>query len=810
MNELDLSLNTAVDQIPNKFPTVAAPYRIAVIGDCVKQADFGKGQPFTSPLGDLVFAVMNNCGIAREACFVGNVCQFRPPSDALHNLPWDGQEVQQSLQTLSKDLKEFKPNLCILLGDAPMTAAFGEVKPSRSYRGSLFQCDRLDSPFYNLKFICSFDPADVQKQYTLMPLFASDLRRAREEGEFSDLRLPQRTLDIHLTAFEIIQRLEAITPSDLVSIDIEGGIQQGMSCLSISTDPLNAFIVSFGRHSVEEEALIYRALHRVLNSNEIPKCLQNSLYDRMVLAYRYGLLVRNVREDTMLKAWEIYSELPKDLGTLISIFIKEPYYKTERKTDSQEVHHRYCCKDSACTLEIARAQDAFLEGAPRQHYEFNLKLLDVLLYMQLDGWNFDTELAKQKELELKIAKSECLARIETHTSVKLNPGSPKQVAELLYDFKGLPRQFKKVAGRLTTKVTTDTPALLNLYKNHKDPVLFEIILYRRLGKLEDVVKAKLDKDGRLRCSYNIVGTDTGRISCSASVTGSGFNLQTVTKKLRCLFRADPGYHLFQCDLAGADGWTVAAHCLAQGDSTMWDDYKAGLKPAKIIAAMYEKGREVNQLPREQLKLICAEVDQDGWLYFGCKRVQHGTNYSLGKLTMAETIMEDSYKYLGYPIYMEPQVCVNLQGLYLSRYPGVALWQNFIKRQVLEKGFITSASGHVRKLFGRRRRGREVDHETYRAALAEEPQANTTYATMLAKERLIDDPENYTPEGLFRVVPKHTVHDALIGQFKIEDTNWAVPKLRSWFNNPITIANTTLVIPFEGGYGPSWGELPHEI
>ena len=90
-----------------------------------------------------------------------------------------------------------------------------------------------------------------------------------------------------------------------------------------------------------------------------------------------------------------------------------------------------------------------------------------------------------------------------------------------------------------------------------------------------------------------------RVSCSTSATGSGFNLQTVTKALRVLFKADPGYHLFQCDLSGADGWTVAAHSAALGDSTMLDDYLGGLKPAKLIALFHEKP-QCGKLTREDL------------------------------------------------------------------------------------------------------------------------------------------------------------------------------------------------------------------
>jgi hypothetical protein len=51
-----------------------------------------------------------------------------------------------------------------------------------------------------------------------------------------------------------------------------------------------------------------------------------------------------------------------------------------------------------------------------------------------------------------------------------------------------------------------------------------------------------------------------------------------------------------------------------------------------------------------------------------------------------------------------------------------------------------------------------------------------------------------------------VHDALVGQFKIEDTAWAIDKIKSYFDNPLVIANQKITIPFEGNYGTSWGKL----
>jgi hypothetical protein len=101
------------------------------------------------------------------------------------------------------------------------------------------------------------------------------------------------------------------------------------------------------------------------------------------------------------------------------------------------------------------------------------------------------------------------------------------------------------------------------------------------------------------------------------------------------------------------------------------------------------------------------------------------------------------------------------------------------------------------------------------ACAEEPQNNTTYATKLAIKRLWNDPDNWV-HGLgtatnqnktrLKILPLITVHDSLNGQFRKEDTTWAVGKIKQWFNNPLQVAGQEIVIPFEGAYGTSWGNL----
>lgn len=794
-------------RVPNVFPTIHnLSYRLAIVGEAPGADEESYGIPFVGASGKLLDSILSSVGILRSGCFVGNICKYRPPGNDITEFGLSHDKVLEGVSELRAELSQFQPNCILLLGNTPLHFA-ANLSGISSWNASILSTSWG-------KAVAGIHPAAVLREYKDWPLLRHACARARAEAEYPDLRLPQRTLELNLSANEICHRLNNWPAGRLASFDIEGGLD-AFPCCSIAGESNRGFIIAWSRFSELEQGRIATSLSRFLYSSSIPKVLQNSLYDRFVLAYGYRMLIRNVVDDTMLKQWEVYPELPKGLGTIASIWTKEPYYKFERKTDDPDRFYEYCIKDSCVTLEASLAQDNALSEPARRHYRWNVDLLNPLLYMELRGLAYNKTLATLELSQVQSALAECATRLELRTGYSLLGAkgslSSTKLKKCLYSEKGYPEQ-KKGRGP-TAKVTTDVVALLELKKKYvNDPFLSDILLHRKLEGIKETLEVATDPDGRVRCGYNLVGTETGRLTCYTSPTGSGANLQTITKKLRKLYTADEGYWLFQCDLSGADGWTVAARCLSHNDPTMWDDYTFGLKPARIIALMYHHGTEATKCSREELKARCkSEVDDDGWLYFACKRIQHGTNYGMQEKTMATQIMQDSYKMTGTPIYIEPKVCAQLQRLYLIRYPGIFQWHNWAKRQVFEGQNQTCASGHTRTFFGRRKswdhksRSFAADHETWKEFLSNEPQDTTTYATNLALHRLWNDPENRSGKSLV-IEPLHQVHDALIGQFPRISTDWAITKISSYFQNTLCIANTTVIIPFDGAYGPSWGEL----
>lgn len=888
--------------VPNVFPILNnQPYRIAIIGDFPGKADIHHRKPFcrqgtpeypySGSIGAKLEEKLSQAGVARDACFIGTICQFSEHQDYLDKkIDLNQPKIQESLATLTTDLEKYNPNVCLLLGRAALYAAKGTTNID-AWRGSVFISD-VPGPFYGRKCIATNHPRVCQAQYSLMPLLTFDIAKVAKEGRTPTFVPPVRNLRINLTAQETVDELIKIKQTKpKIALDIEGYVD-AMSCLSISPDPSYAFIVVLANKNntnywdnEDDELRIWRALADVLEDSSILKVLQNSLYDRFVLQYSYGLIVRGVVDDTMLRHWELYCEFEKNLGFQCSIYTQEPYYKQERKDPDLDTFHRYCCRDSAVTLEINERLSKFLQPSQDAHYRFNVALLNPLMYMENRGILYDKPAAEaclkiveehlavlQSKLDSLTGKGcptyeslhELLAKVQEVMCYKKDREQPKKdyveiyprirqmlatcvaegrqpsttelnyisvesdfsmnirapmFREYLYGPLGLPEQRKK-NDRDEWVITADYEALLKLQKIKPTEVVDLAIQIGVLRTRSQMLGISADADGRVRCGYNVVGTETGRLTCYTSPTGSGYNLQTIPDKdkskpdghplregMRHLFKADPGYHMFQCDLSGADGWTIGANLAALGDRTMLDDLRAKIKPAAKICYMLRHGN--NSLlgkSREEQKELLKEIKKEDWDYFACKQGIWGTCYLMGHDTLIKVIAIQSEG----KMWLSKKEVADFQNAVFSAYK-VKLWQDWMQRKLSTKPELVACNGFKRRFFAR-------PNEALGQALSHEPQVITTYATNQAMHKLWRDPENRIINqsdsvGIsnanrcrLRIEPLHQVHDALIGQFKIEDTSWAVDRIKSYFDNPVVVAGIKLIIPFEGNYGESWGNL----
>lgn len=186
--------------------------------------------------------------------------------------------------------------------------------------------------------------------------------------------------------------------------------------------------------------------------------------------------------------------------------------------------------DSDYMARLARKYHRLLdEYQPKVDAELE-KLKPLIDDWRIKGGAEPVELGKTK------TKSECL-------SDPVNVESPAQLAILVYDVLGIPPVNKNKPRSM------DKNTIPMLLEKHDIPLLgilferkqFKTLVQNFIDKLPGMVNPK---DGRMHCSFNQLGTVTGRFSCSNP------NLQQIPSKnheIRLMFEASPG-----CVLIGSD------------------------------------------------------------------------------------------------------------------------------------------------------------------------------------------------------------------------------------------------------------------
>lgn len=387
--------------------------------------------------------------------------------------------------------------------------------------------------------------------------------------------------------------------------------------------------------------------------------------------------------------------------------------------------------------------------------------------------------------------------------------------DFLYETCALPVQYKKDPQTKLLRPTTNYEALLKLSKISSHPVISISLDLSRLRTRAQMLAIR-SINGRMHCSYNLVGTETGRITSSKSILPSygkkrvGANLQTIpddwdtsdpdsplAQGMRDLFLADEGCYIGKADLKGADGWTIGAYMAAIGDRTMLDDLLYGIKPAQVVAYILMHGEtQYKQFSHDRAALLDAVqcVKKDMWQYFVSKVGIWGYFYTMGPkaLAMNVFIQSEGATVLSEKDAREFQRCIGV------RYNAHRLHKYF-ENQIHIHPYpfkLECPNGMTRRFFGRKK-------EILGEVLAHVPQVVTTHATVMAATNLWMDVDNRRTDGSLRVEILHQVHDELVMQWKIEDTQFAKEKIKLWFNNPIKIMNQVVTIPYDGAYGTAW-------
>lgn len=287
------------------------------------------------------------------------------------------------------------------------------------------------------------------------------------------------------------------------------------SLIKDSRDALNAFLSDTGTRLVAHDAK-----------------------EEMKLLEAHDLIISNWSFDTMLASYVLGAgERNHDLGT---VGARYAHVQLEQEADTlmQASVIRACVKPLRSALHEERLQPIL--------DRFELPLVPVLRAMEREGILINRDYLRSLSKEMTKTKVEIEKKMIKVAGSEFNPGSPTQLADILFVKLGLPTKGVK---RGKTGYSTAAQELEKLRGQH--PIIELIEDYREVSKLlstyVDVLPDLAASDGRIHTTYDQAVAATGRLSSNDP------NLQNIPirtelgRKIRRAFIAKPGYKLLSCD-----------------------------------------------------------------------------------------------------------------------------------------------------------------------------------------------------------------------------------------------------------------------
>lgn len=238
--------------------------------------------------------------------------------------------------------------------------------------------------------------------------------------------------------------------------------------------------------------------------------------------------------------------------------------------ENEQIYNGLDCCLTHEVLEAIRQVDSSVRvgaNSPHTIYEFERALQAPVLDMMLRGFRID-QYERNKGiaiLETEIARLQTLLNRFANAiwDKPLNANSPAQLKSFFFEAMNIPEIWSSKKGE--RKLSVDREALEKIDNYfHARPFVATILALRDAAKQLSVLKTEVDYDGRMRTSYNVAGTETGRFSSSTNAFGTGTNLQNISAPLRKIFVADAGYKICGIDLEQAEsrevGWLSGTIC----------------------------------------------------------------------------------------------------------------------------------------------------------------------------------------------------------------------------------------------------------
>ena len=396
------------------------------------------------------------------------------------------------------------------------------------------------------------------------------------------------------------------------------------------------------------------------------------------------------------------------------------------------------------------------------YYDVELPLCAVLARMEQRGFLIDRAALAQFGKTLQTSITQLEQQIYAAAGAPFNINSPKQLGKVLFEDMQLPHGKKTKTGWSTNADVLD--------KLRGVPIVADVLQYRQYAKLKstyaDGLLKAVSPDGRIRTSFQMTVTATGRLS---STEPNLQNIPTRTElgsQMRRMFVAAPGNVLVDADYSQIE-LRLLAHI--SGDEAMCRAFRSGEDFHTLTAA-----RVFHVEPQD----VTPEMRRRA------KAVNFGVVYGISSFSLSQdigvTVAEAKE-------YMER---------YFQTYTGVRAYMDRIVEQA-------RADGYVETLMHRRRALPELKSSNHNLrAFGERVALNMPIqgtAADLMKLAMVRVERRLANEGLAAQLIMQ-VHDELIVECPEDEAARVQALLEEEMSGVMTLA---VPLPAEAHCGKNW-------
>ncbi|MHA1591427.1 MAG: DNA polymerase [Candidatus Heimdallarchaeaceae archaeon] len=783
---------------------------IMLIGEAPGESEERVGRPFVGASGKLLKHMLLHAGISFDDCYVTNVVNERPPNNDFgyyyeqksRKIPKPA--LEDCWKKLRQKVRDIRPNVVVAIGAEALRALTGE-KSITPWRGTIMLFD-------GIKVIPIFHPASVLRNYNQHVIVEMDLQKVFNERFFPEYKKPYIETITSPTFKQVIDWLSDI--DKYLSFDIET-IDRQVRCLGFAKlmpdGCISSICIPFMKFasssmtslngskyirlgnlsndvssywSVDLEVAILNKIEEVFNDDSIEVIGQNSVsFDCPLIKGNFGIVIKNNSFDTM-HAWHVlYPELNKSLSFLCSILTDYQNYWTHKIAENDESEWFYNCMDTIVTLDVYFKIKSELEdkGLTDFYRNFIHKLAEVMVQVEDNGVLIDVETRDELKIDIEKQLSIMQSEIDTIAKKHINCNSSPQIKRLLYDTLRFPKVMKD------NKVTVDEDALRALLKKYpKEAILQLIIQIRKARKLiSTYLNVPVDADNRMRTSYNVSGTKSGRLSSSKTVFGTGLNLQNIpagrsagVENIRNLFIAPEGCMLVRSDFKQAETMVVAHILKRCGDSTLYDKYKDSNFDIHKWAASFIYDKPESEITKKERAVG--------------KLRNHAGNYGSGPRVLVSKANKEGIDGITY------KTAKRIIELGHKNVPGIRVWWKSVEDQLRKTRTLRNCFGRIRTFFGR------LDSTTFRDAYSWEPQStvgDVCNMMIVNLSTMLDDD--------CKIILQ--VHDEIVVECPIDKTQLVMDKMKKASLIELNILEgDPLIIPIELSIGKNWRDCKDAV